>query len=98
MFYRSFLGKNLTPAERAIVRFVEGMIGVAALAAGTAIVQVVATSQVDVATLIKVALSAAFIAAWQAILKYLRAQLDVPLAPVAPVAPASGAAGDMPAT
>jgi len=91
LFWRAFVGVNLTPHERALLRFVEGLVGACIIAASTAGVQYLATSTVNGPFVLKLFVGTVLLAAWQAGIKYMRAHADLPLsAPL--VAPPKSAA------
>src|SRR5579875_413295 len=79
MFYRAWVGMDLSPHERAIIRFVEGLFGSVLIAATTAAVQYLAQQPVNARLVLNVFVGTVLLAAWQAAIKYLRAHADLPL-------------------
>jgi hypothetical protein len=79
MLYRSWLGTDLAPHERALVRFLEGLVGAVLLAVSTVGLQYLSGIGVDGVFDLKVFGGLVLLAAWQACIKYARAHADIPL-------------------
>lgn len=80
IFARARAYANLTPAERALLKLVEGLICAALVAALPVVAQALGHGGVDWPTIMRAALAAASVAVLMALTKYARAQADPSLA------------------
>lgn len=71
---------NLTPAERAFLKLVEGSIVAGIIAALPVIAQALATQRIDWAQALRTTIATFAVAGLLAVTKYLKAQNDPPLA------------------
>ena len=88
LFARARAYTNLTPAERALLKLVEGLICAALVAALPIVAQALGRGGVDWSAIARAALAAASVAVLMALTKYARAQSD----PTLPSALASAGA------
>jgi hypothetical protein len=88
LIQRARAGMALTPAERALLRLMEGLLCAGLVAAAPIIAQALSQQSVNWGDVARAALAAAATAALLALTKYARAHADPPLA-----TPPDGAAG-----
>ena len=79
LFGRARAGMALTPAERAVLKLIEGVVLAGIVAAAPVVAQALAGQHPDVLNALHVGLSAFCVAALGAILKYVRAFGDPPI-------------------
>lgn len=81
LFARASAGLTLTPWERAVLRFLEGLAASALMAGVTAIAPYMAGQAIDWRKVLSVFVTAAFMAVLLALKKYAKAFGDAPLPP-----------------
>jgi hypothetical protein len=79
LFGRARAGMALTPAERAVLRLIEGVLLAGMVAAAPVVAHALAGQHPDLVNALHVGLSAFCVAALGAILKYVRAFGDPPI-------------------
>lgn len=96
IFARARAYASLTPAERALLKLVEGLICAALVAALPIVAEALGRGGVDWPAIVRAALAAASVAILMALTKYARAQADPDLATATGVGDAADA-GSLPA-
>lgn len=92
LFSRAFAGLNLSPFERAVLRFLQGLAAAALVAALPIVANALSARSPDWHTIAQEALAAAGTAVLLALHKYVTAQSDTPLETSASITEAGVAA------